>query len=90
MFHPTERGGVLHTQQDIEPILRQNQQLRNVSDGARWGDGDRVAQIPTAVYEELQKQGIIGQNHKILDQRRFHAWLNDPDNQVFRTRRGRV
>jgi hypothetical protein len=36
------------------------------------------------VYYDLKRRGIID------DPAAFRAWMNDPDNRVFRTRPGRV
>jgi hypothetical protein len=70
--------------QDSEPILEFNkaQQLQTAD---HWrGEMHKVASIPLHIYMDLKKQGIID------DPTRFKAWLNDRDNQAFRTRMGRV
>jgi len=42
-----------------------------------------------AVFEDLQKQGIT-RGFTVIDMPRFKAWLNNPDNKVFRTKAGRI
>jgi hypothetical protein len=36
------------------------------------------------IYYDLQRRGIL------QDEKRLKAWLNDPENRVFRTRPGKV
>jgi hypothetical protein len=50
---------------------------------------NKVASIPLVVFAELEKQGIT-RGFQVLDMDRFKAFLNNPDNQVFRTRMGKV
>ena len=44
----------------------------------------RVASIPLTVYYDLKQKGILD------DQAAMKKWLNDPDNELFRTRKGKV
>lgn len=66
-----------------EPFMTANAEERNASDGTRWGDGKRVASIPMHIWaREIAPRG---------DDRDFLKWfLNHPDRQAFRVRRGRV
>ena len=41
------------------------------------------------VIDTLNKQGIM-KGFDVVDQKKFRAWLNDPDNRFFRTRQGRI
>jgi hypothetical protein len=50
---------------------------------------NKVASIPLVVFAELEKQGIT-RGLNVLDTDRFKAFLNNPDNQVFRTRMGKI
>lgn len=70
--------------QDLELLIEYNKTLRNVTEGRWKGDFHHVAQIPTTVLWDLQQKGILD------DPERFTRWLNDRDNQVFRTREGRI
>lgn len=75
---------IAETRQDIDPILEENLQLRNQRSGFK-GDGfHHVASIPLVVYERLLKEGIA------QDEDRFKAWLNESDNDVFRTLKGKL
>lgn len=79
--------------QDISAIVESNkaeyaQSLSNKG----WSDdafGNKVASIPFTVFEDLEKLGIT-RGFTVIDMPRFKAWLNNPDNQVFRTRQGRI
>ena len=71
--------------QDVTEIVEHNKALLNgLDERMPWGQGRRVASIPLVVYEQLRKDGIIG------DQKKFRAWLNNPDNRFFRTSPGVV
>lgn len=51
----------------------------------QWkGDMHKVASIPMVVYHELQQKGID------RDQAEMKRWLNKAENQVFRTKPGKV
>lgn len=69
----------------VDDVLKNNKAERMDHHGARWGDGRRVASIPLNVYydqlDEAQSQG---------DSKYLSRWLNDPDNQKFRTFEGSV
>lgn len=47
-------------------------------------DGHLAARIPMPVYDYLMRIGIV------QDKERLKAWLNDPDNAVFRIWKGRL
>ena len=51
--------------------------------------GNKVASVPFAAIDKLNKQGIM-KGYEILDQKRFFAWLNDPENRFFRTKPGHL
>jgi hypothetical protein len=90
--HDTEDGGlVIETVQDVSAILEQNKQEYNATNG-RWGNDvfdNKIASIPLTVIDDLNKAGIMRGFH-VVDQKKFRAWLNNPDNRFFRTRQGRV
>ena len=76
------------TVSDIEPILQgawdERKEYRGPG-GGRWKDGmQKVASIPLGVYQDLVNKGIT------KDKNAFRKWLNDSENQVFRTRPGRI
>lgn len=81
--HETDQV-TMEKSQDAEPIVERNRdEFLNVADHWR-GDLHKVASIPLHVYMDLKKLGVID------DPKRLKAWLNDRDNQAFRTRAGFV
>lgn len=100
MFHPENRGFGVHTQQDVEPVLDYAREVREKNEGQRWGDGRMVATIPDIIVERMMRDprihpeeelaGIMGPGYKILDEKRWRAWLNDSANSLFRTFPGEV
>jgi len=74
----------IETQFKVEKDLIQHR-FNSFDERARWADDmNHVAQIPMPIYFQLKDQGILD------DDKRFRAWLNDRDNNVFRTRPGKV
>jgi hypothetical protein len=87
IFHSDGQGGyTIETKQDVTALLELNKARYNdVDQRARWGEKAWVAaSIPLHVYLDLKAKGIAD------DQKRFKAWLNDPENLYYRTRPGRV
>lgn len=83
---------IITQKQDITGIIEANKRDYAETDAnTKWGDtlNNRVARIPLTVFAELEKQGIT-RGFTIIDMKRFKEWLNNPDNQVFRTRAGRI
>lgn len=75
----------IQTQQDVTAIIEENkQEYAQVDERARWGEWSRVASIPMSIYFQLKAEG------KLDDQEYMKKWLNDSDNQYFRTRSGEV
>lgn len=75
------------SRQNVQPIIDVNREwMKEYDEKSRWGDGDLVARVPIAVIEQLMrdKPGIM------RDKKALKAWLNDPDNRLWRTRPGRV
>lgn len=85
-----EGGLILETRQNVTPFLEQNKaSYAQIDERARWGEFTKIASIPFAVIQELNKKGILKGFH-IVDQKAMKAWVNDPDNRFFRTRPGRI
>ena len=85
-----EGGLILETRQNVTPFLEQNKaSYAQIDERARWGEFTKIASIPFAVIQELNKKGILKGFH-IVDQKAMKAWVNDPDNRYFRTRPGRI
>lgn len=75
----------IETTQNVEGILDDSKRSFNrYGKTARWGDGDKVANIPMSVYSQWCAKGQLG------DQKVIRDWINDPANKHFRTRPGRV
>jgi xylose isomerase len=91
-FHDADDGGVvIAKEQNIDALIDANREEYNNAD-SKWSENaleNRVARVPLAVFDQLQKEGIT-RGFTILDQKRFKAWLNNPDNKVFRTKAGRI
>ena len=50
---------------------------------------NKIASLPLAIINDLNAKGIM-RGYFIVDQAAMKKWLNDADNQVFRTRGGEV
>ena len=75
----------IQTQQDVTAIIEENkQEYAQVDERARWGEWSRVASIPMSIYFQLKAEG------KLDDQEYMKKWLNNSDNQYFRTREGKI
>lgn len=84
-YDPVTDKAQLSVEQDVGKLVRVNNDVYNEYTSLdRWGDGQRVAQIPITIYNKLRKEGIVD------DPAAFRRWLNDPENKVFRTRPGKV
>lgn len=85
-FHYDQHQGgfTVETVQDVEPIMEYTKRAMSNARQDWKGDVRHVASIPLVILEQLRKDGILD------DQKRYRAWLNDRDNQVFRTHGGKV
>jgi hypothetical protein len=89
-FHDVDGGYVIETKQDITGIIESNKaQFNAIDERAKWGEWTKVASLPNVVVDELNKQGIM-RGYAVVDEKRFRAFLNNPDNRFFRTRPGQV
>lgn len=89
-FDATEDKYILETIHDQEAVLQANKDIRSTFDErAGWkGDMHRVASIPLPLYFQLKyERGLFRGQHLSEADRR---WLNNKDNEPFRTRPGRV
>lgn len=69
----------------VQAMLEDNQRLKNESDGTRWGDGKVVGRIPLNIlYRDLVPKIREG------DKDHLKWWLGRSENEMFRTRRGRL
>lgn len=70
---------VVEKVQDVSKLADWNRRQYNDTP-KKHGDLNKVASIPLSVYYELKRQGIAD------DPVALKKWLNDSNNQVFRTR----
>ena len=81
----------LQTEQNVDALIEQNKKEYNNAE-TKWSDqlfGNKVASIPFTAIDKLNKQGIM-KGFTVLDQKKFFAWLNDPDHLFFRTKKGHL
>jgi hypothetical protein len=78
-------------EQDVSALIEQNKKEYNNAE-TKWSNqlfGNKVASIPFAAIDKLNKQGIM-KGFTVLDQKRFFSFLNDPENLYFRTKPGQL
>ena len=78
-------------EQDVTELIEANKKEYNNAD-SKWSNelfGNKVASIPFTAIDKLNKQGIM-KGFTVLDQKKFFAWLNDPENLFFRTKKGHL
>jgi ribosomal protein S8 len=80
---------ILTTKQDVSDIVEANKQQVNAATKKVDSVMTHVARIPNTVIDVLNKMGIM-RGFMVTDEKRFKAWLNDPDNRVWRTYPGSV
>lgn len=89
-FHDLDGKHFIETRQDISGILENNKaQFNAIDERTKWGEFTKVASLPNVVIDDLNQKGIM-RGHAVIDDKRFRAFLNDPDNRFFRTRPGQV
>ena len=88
----SEHGVIFHEEHDITPVLEANARERaQVDERARWtkrggddhGIGTKVASIPMSVYYQIPRD-IREDGKELL------KWIERSENDVFRTRAGRL
>lgn len=72
---------IIETEQDCALILEYTKLARDRPVGKEW---KHAASIPNYFIDKAAKEGWLH------DDARWHAWLNDPDNKMFRVWPGRV
>lgn len=82
--------GVLETIQDVTDVVENNKANFKERHGERFNDfSTHVARIPTGIYYDLVRKGIIDEKND-PEGKRLKKWLNDPDNRAWRTRPGKI
>jgi len=72
---------ICHTKQNIQPTL---DYVKNLSEYKPGKEFRHVAEIPMVIYQQMVRDGSIN------DKKALKKWLNDPDNRLFRTWKGRI
>jgi hypothetical protein len=89
-FHDLDGKHFIETRQDISEILENNKaQFNAIDERTKWGEFTKVASLPNVVIDDLNTKGIM-RGFAVIDEKRFRAFLNDPDNRFFRTRPGQI
>jgi hypothetical protein len=89
-FDPVTHGFTIETQQDISGLIELNKTIANDARGDWKGDLHHVAHIPLVVLMDLAQKNIVTPAGQVLDEKKFRAWLNSPENSHFRVKHGRV
>lgn len=76
------------TSYPVDAVMKANAEQRNAHGGAKWGGGRRVASIPLNTF--FDENLGLAKAHEQDDKAFLSRWLNDSDNQAFRTFEGRV
>lgn len=90
-----EGGIIIHSQTDLTDFAEHTKQQYNANPGKTgWSSElfdpkNKIASLPLAIINDLNAKGIM-RGFNIVDEKALKAWLNDPDNRVFRTRGGEV
>jgi len=71
----------VQTTQDVSKVIKHAQFLGEQKAGK---DFRHVAEIPMVIYEKATLEGWVN------DEAKWKEWLNDRDNQVFRSWKGKV
>lgn len=82
------KGFFIERRMDVEPIVEVAKALSNDAADNWRADMHHVATLPDVITMKLMKAGILAGPGKVLDQKRFKAWLNDRDNRMWRTKPG--
>ena len=86
-WDPVENRAVIESVFRVDPIIEQNKAILNSrSDYRPWAKGDWhfAASTPLSIYFDHVKSG------RIHDHVAMKRWLEDPENSIWRTMRGRL
>ena len=72
----------IHTKQNVQPVIDNVKMLSEVTTPGK--DLRHVAEIPMVVVQKAMREGWFN------DKAKMKAWLNNPDNKVFRVWEGKV
>jgi len=87
--HETDDGVILETKQDVSTIIEANKKQYNEAEKKFDDVITHVARLPLTLIDDLNRKGIM-RGFQVVDQTRFKAFLNNPDNRFFRTHPGHI
>jgi hypothetical protein len=88
-FDEVAQRHIIRSEQDCEPILRNNKRLFNLGDGyGPTREWKRAANVPNLIIEQWMRQGINAYRHE--DQPKILAMLDLPEYRYLRTAPGRL
>lgn len=79
--------GKIHFRIDyqVETLISQNAERRAASAGTKFGDLAHIASVPLNIYHDK-----LAEAQRVGDDKYLGKFLNDSDNQAWRTRDGKV
>lgn len=80
----------VHTEFDVEPVIDENERVRNAQPDGWKGSWHLVASIPMPVWQLLKDTWRALGLSKQEQQEALKRFLNDPDYSKWRTKRGRL
>lgn len=81
----------IQTVQDVQPILEANKRQYDVDNKRHASETmNQVARIPLVAIEKYCNDKGIKYDEFMSSQKLFRAFLNDPENRLFRTKPGRI
>lgn len=81
IFATEDDKNFYQTQQNVQPTIEYVKNLSHLKPGKEMR---HVAEIPMVIYQKMVREGSIN------DKKALKKWLNDPDNKMFRTWKGKV
>lgn len=90
IHHQHGDESTIQTVQDVTETVAVNKANFNDRGGTRYDQfQNHVARVPTAIYFDLVKRGIIDAVND-PEGEQFKIWLNDSDHRAWRTRPGKI
>ena len=72
---------IYNSYQNVQPVIEHAKVLSEQTPGKEMR---HIAEIPMVIYQKAVREGWAE------DKKKFKEWLNDPDNKMFRSWKGRV
>jgi len=81
-FATEDNKHIYHSAQNVQPTIEYAHYLSQALKPGK--DMRHVAEIPMVIYQKMVREGSIH------DKTALKKWLNNPDNKMFRTWKGKV